>query len=63
MKPTGRYQYLHYLSSNLEHTKHPIVYSQTLRVNRLCSLEKDFNYHKLNMKDLFVKKGYPEPVI
>ena len=29
----------------------------------LCSLEKDFNYRKLNMKEWFIKKGYPESVI
>ena len=63
MKPTDRHQYLHYLSSHPEHTKRSIVYSQTLRVNRLCSLEKDFNYHKLNMKEWFIKRGYPESVI
>ena len=63
MKPTDRHQYLHYLSSHPEHTKRSIVYSQTLRVNRLCSLEKDFNYHKLNMKEWFIKRGYPESII
>ena len=63
MKPTDRHQYLHYLSSHPEYTKRSIVYSQNLRVNRLCSLEKDFNYHKLNMKELFIKRGYPESVI
>ena len=63
MKPTDRHQYLHYLSSHPEHTKRSIIYSQTLCVNRLCSLEKDFNYHKLNMKDWFIKRGYPEFVI
>ena len=41
MKPTDCHQYLHYLSSHPEHTKRPIIYSQTLRVNRLCSLEKE----------------------
>ena len=56
-------QYLHYLSSHPEHSKRSIVYSQTLRVNRLYSLEKDFNYHKLNMKEWFIKRGYPESVI
>ena len=35
MKPTDRVQYLHYLSSDPGHTKRSIVYSQTLRVNRL----------------------------
>ena len=63
MKPADCHQYLHYLSSHPKHTKRSIIYSQTLRVNRLCSLEKDFNYHKLNMKEWFIKRGYPESVI
>ena len=63
MKPTDHYQYLHCLSSHPKHTKHSIVYSQTLRVNRLCSLEEDFSYNKLNMKEWYIKKGYPESVI
>ena len=50
-------------NSHPEHTKRSIVYSQTLRFNRLCSLEKDFNYHKLNIKKWFIKRGYPESVI
>ena len=51
IKPTGCYQYLHYLSSYPEYAKYFITYSQALRINRLCSLEKSFNYHKLNMKE------------
>ena len=58
MKPTDCHQYLHYLSSHPQHSKRSIIYSQTLHVNRLCSLEKDFNYHKLNMKEWFIKRGY-----
>ena len=56
MKPTNCHQYLHYLSSDPEHTKRSIVYSETLCTNRLCSLEKDFNSHKLNMKEWFIKR-------
>ena len=63
MKPTDRHQNLLYLSAHPEHTKCSIIYSQTLRVNRLCPLEKDFIYHKLNMKEWFIKRGYPESVI
>ena len=44
-KPTDRHRYLHYFYSHPEHTKRSIVYSETLLVNRLCSLEKEFNYH------------------
>ena len=63
IKSADRHQYLHYMSSHPEHTKRSIVYSQTLRINRLCSLETDFNAHKLSMKEWFIKRGYPETVI
>ena len=63
MKPIDRHQYLHYLSSHPEHTKRSIVHSQNIRVDRLGSLEKDFNYQKLNTKEWFFKRGYPESVI
>ena len=51
IKPTDHHEYLHYVSSNPEHTKRSIFDSQTLRVNRLRILKKDFNYHKLNIKE------------
>ena len=63
MKRIDRHQYLHYLLSHPEHSKHSIVYSQTLRVKRLCSSEKYFNYHELNINEWFIKRGYPESVI
>ena len=51
MKSSDRHKYLYYLPSHPEHSKRSIVCSQTFRVNKLCSLEKDFNYHKLNMNE------------
>ena len=42
IEPTDRHQYLHYSSSHPDHTKKLIVYSQTLRLNRICSVEADF---------------------
>ena len=63
VKPTDRHQYLHYLSSHPEQNKCSIAYSQTLHFNRLCSLEKYFNYHKLNTKEWFIKRDYPESLI
>ena len=42
IKPTDRLQYLHYAYSHPEHTKRSAVFSQTLRISRLCSEENDF---------------------
>ena len=33
---------LHYTSSHPEHTKKSVVYSQALRLSRICSEKKDF---------------------
>ena len=40
IKSTDRHQYLHYSSSHPEHTKKPVVYSQALRLSRICWEEK-----------------------
>ena len=63
LKPTDRHQYLHYSSSHLEHTKRSVVFSQTLRVSRICSPEKDFQDHCLQMRSWFLKRKYPEKLI
>ena len=36
VKSTGRHQYLHYTSSHQEHNKHSIVFTQCLRVSKIC---------------------------
>ena len=46
-----------------EHTKRSIVYSQALRIKRLCSQESDFNEHSLNLRSCFLKQGYPDKII
>ena len=50
VEPTDRHQYLHYSSSHLEHIKRSIVFSQTLRVSRISSREKDFRDNCLQMR-------------
>ena len=49
-KSTDRYECLHYASSHPEHTKHSVVFSQTLRISRLCSEENDFKNYKSQRK-------------
>ena len=63
IKPTDKHQYLHYFSSHPDQTKKSIIYSQTLRLSRLCSKEINFIQHKSEMKSLFLKRGYPVALI
>ena len=63
IKSTDRHQYLHYASSNPERTKRSVVFSQTLRISRLCSEENDFKNYRSQMKSWFLKRGYPERLI
>ena len=63
IKPTDRHQYLHYSFSHPEQTKRSIVFSQTLCVSRICSCEKDFRDHCLQMRSWFMKRKYPEKLI
>ena len=50
VKSTDRHQYLHYTSSHPEHTKRSIVFSQSLRVGRICSQAEDFRKHTTEMR-------------
>ena len=61
--PTDRHQYLHYSSSHPRQTKRSIVSSQTLCISRICSREKDFQDHCLQMRSWFLKRKYPEKLI
>ena len=63
VKDTDRHQYLHYTSSHPNHTKQSIVYSQALRIKRICSEEKDIKQHIHEMRSWFRKRAYPDKVL
>ena len=63
VKPTDRHQYLDYSWSHPNHIKRSVVYSQTVRTRKLCSLESDFLEHCTKMKSWFLKRGYQENMI
>ena len=63
MKSTDRHQFLHYKSPHPDHTKHSIVYSQTLRTSKICSNKSDFLKHLASMKSSFEVRGYPNKLI
>ena len=57
VKPIERYQFLHYTSSHPDHTKRSIVFSQALRVSRICYEKSDFLKHLEKMKSWFLVRG------
>ena len=63
VKRTDLHQYLHFSSAHPNHTKRSVVFSQTLRISRLCSNESDFEWNKEKMRSWFVKREYPEKLI
>ena len=63
VKPTDRHQYLHYTSSHPNRTKRSIVYSQGLRIQRICTEKNDFLGHMEEMKSWFLRRGYPKDLI
>ena len=66
-KPTDVYQYLHFELSHPSHTKSSIIFSQALRMRRVCSKKSDLfaNVRNLKVKHLkevyqvIVEQGYP----
>ena len=63
IKGTDRHQYLHFNSSHPDHTKKLIIYSQALRLTKICTFENDFLRHRDEMGSWFQRRGYPEDVI
>ena len=62
-KPMDGHQYLHYDSCHADHIKRSIIFSQTLRLKRICSEKNDLNKHVEDLKAWFRKRGYPDYVI
>ena len=60
---TDRHQFLHCTFSHPDHTKRFIVFSQALRVTRICSEKSDFLKHLKKMKSWFLGRGYPGDLI
>ena len=62
-KPRDSHQYLHYDSCHANHIKRSIIFSQTLRLKRICSEKNDLNVHVEDLKTWFCKRGYPDYLI
>ena len=62
-KSTDRHQYLHFDSCHASHTKTSIVYSQALRMKRICSRRSDLIVNINKLKDWFRERGYPEEIV
>ena len=56
IKSTDHQQYLHYASSHPEHNKSSVVFSQTLRISRLCSQKNSFEELQISNKILVSEK-------
>ena len=68
IKSTDRHQYLYFTSSYPNHTKRSVVYSQGLRVKRICSEKEDFLKYMREIKrgypeNIVFKRGYPENIV
>ena len=57
IKDTDQHQYLHFNSSYPDHTKRSIVYSQALRLTKICTFENDFLRRREEMKSWFQWRG------
>ena len=62
IKPTDAHQYLEFSSSHVYHSKKSIPYSQALRFNRICSVNRFFD-NRCNQLECWLKdRGYNRKV-
>ena len=62
-KPTDCHQFLDFNSAHPIHIKKSIVYSQGLRIKRLCSSNLAFENHMENLRGWFRNRGYPKNLV
>ena len=62
-KSTDGHQYLHFDSCHASHTKTSIVYSEALRMKRICSRRSGLIVNINKLKDWFRERGYPEEIV
>ena len=60
VKPTDTHQYLHSFSCHPYHCKKGIPYSQTLRLNRICSDSTSFDRRCNDLERWLLERGYKE---
>ena len=54
---------INYTSLHPGDTKRSIVFSQSLRVSRICSQAEDFRKHTTEMRSWFYRRGYPKGLV
>ena len=57
------YIYIKYNTLKKNYIKRSIIFSQTLRLKRICSQKSDLDFHLQELKNWFSKWGYPVKVI
>jgi len=62
-KETDRHQFLHFDSCHPRHVKTSIVYSQAIRIKRICSLTTDLNIRLQDLEKWFIERGYPRNMV
>ena len=63
VKSTDTHQYLHAKSCHVYHAKKSIPYSQTLRLNRICSNNVLFDTRCNQLEDWLIKRGYNSKMV
>ena len=63
VKPTDTHQYLHASSCHVYHSKRAIPYSQTLRLNRICSDGVFFDKRCNELEKWLGKRGYSDKMV